>query len=64
MVKMLVIQSMYNLSDPELKRQANNRISFMKFLDYPGKIPDQTTVWYFLERLTKSGKDKAILEEL
>ncbi|MCK9632842.1 MAG: IS5 family transposase [Methanoregula sp.] len=64
MIKMLVLQSMYNLSDPELERQANDRISFMKFLDYPEKIPDQTTVWYFRERLAKTGKDKAIWEEL
>jgi IS5 family transposase len=27
MVKMLVLQSMYTLSDPELERQANDRIS-------------------------------------
>jgi IS5 family transposase len=45
MVKLLVFQSMYNLSNPELERQANDRISFMKFLDFPEKIPDQTTVW-------------------
>lgn len=64
MVKLLVLQSMYNLSDPELERQANDRISFMKFLDFPEKIPDQTTVWYFRERLAKTGKDKAIWEEL
>ena len=64
MVKMLVLQSMYNLSDPELERQANDRISFMKFLGYPEKVPDQTTVWYFRERLTKTGKDKDIWQEL
>ena len=64
MVKMLVLQSMYNLSDPELERQANDRISFMKFLGFPEKIPDQTTVWYFWERLAKTGKDKVIWQEL
>ena len=64
MVKLLVLQSMSNLYDPELERQANNRISFMKFLHFPEKIPDQTTVWYFRERLAKTGKDKAIWEEL
>jgi IS5 family transposase len=64
MVKLLVLQSIYNLSDPELERQANDRISFMKFLDFPEKIPDQTTVWYFRERLAKTGKDKAIWKEL
>ena len=40
MIKMLVLQSMYDLPDPELERQANDRISFMKFLDYPEKVPD------------------------
>jgi len=64
MVKMLVLQSMYNLSDPELERQVNDRISFMKFLGFPEKIPDQTTVWYFRERLAKTGKDEAIWNEL
>ena len=55
---------MYNLSDPALERQANDRISFMNFLGFPEKIPDQTTVWYFRERLAKTGKDKAIWSEL
>lgn len=64
MVKMLVLQSMYNLSDPELERQVNDRISFMRFLGFPEKVPDQTTVWYFRERLVKTHKDRAIWEEL
>jgi len=64
MTKMLVLQSLYGLSDPELERQANDRISFRKFLGFPEKIPDQTTVWYFRERLTKTGKDRAIWDEL
>ncbi|WML67397.1 MAG: hypothetical protein METHP_00922 [Methanoregula sp. SKADARSKE-2] len=49
MVKMLVLQSVYTLSDPELERQVNDRISFMKFLGYPNKVPDQTTIWHFRE---------------
>jgi IS5 family transposase len=64
MVKMLVLQSMYNLSDPELERQANDRISFLKFLGFPEKIPDRSTVWYFRERLARTGKEKAIWNEL
>ena len=35
MVKLLVLQSMYNLFDPELERQANDRISFMNFKTFP-----------------------------
>ena len=43
MVKMLILQSWYGLSDPELERQANDRISFHKFLGFPERIPDRST---------------------
>lgn len=64
MVKMLVLQSWYGLSDPELERQATDRISFRKFLGFPEVIPDRATVWAFRERLGKTGKNKEIWEEL
>jgi IS5 family transposase len=64
MVKLLVLQSMYGLSDPELERQANDKISFLKFLGLPEKIPDQSTIWYFRERLIKHKKLDLIWEEL
>ena len=51
MIKLLVLQSMYGLSYPELERQANDKISFLRFLGFPEKVPDHTTVWYFQERL-------------
>ena len=44
MMKMLVLQSWHGLSDPELERQANDRISFHKFLGFPKRIPDRSTV--------------------
>ena len=64
MMKMLVLQSWYGLSDPELERQANDRISFHKFLGFPERIPDRSTVWAFRERLIDTGKDERIWEEL
>lgn len=64
MVKLLVLQQWYGLSDPELERQAVDRLSFMNFLGFPEDIPDFTTVWYFRERLAESGKDQAIWAEL
>lgn len=64
LLKMLVLQSFYGLSDPEIERQANDRISFRKFLGFPEKIPDHTTLWYFRERLMKSGKENAVWEML
>jgi len=64
MVKMLVLQEWYGLSDPELERQANDRISFRMFLGFPGEIPDATTVWLFRKRLAESGRDRLVWEEL
>ncbi|WP_255590956.1 IS5 family transposase [Methanobacterium spitsbergense] len=64
MMKMLVLQSWYGLLDPELERQANDRISFHKFLGFPERIPDRSTVWAFKERLIYTGKDEKIWEEL
>ena len=64
MVKLLVLQQWYGLSDEELERQAVNRIDFQHFLGYPEEIPDSTTVWLFRERLAQTGKDDEIWEEL
>ena len=64
MVKLLVLQSWYGLSDPELERQASLRIDFMHFLGYPEKAPDYSTVWRFRERLAETGTDKKVWAEL
>jgi IS5 family transposase len=64
MVKLLVLQAWYGLSDPELERQVNDRISFRHFLGYPDKAPDYSTVWQFRERLAETGRDKKVWREL
>jgi len=47
MVKILFIQSLYNLSDPDLEDQLNDRISFQRFagLWLDDKVPDYSTIW-------------------
>jgi IS5 family transposase len=35
MVKLLVLQQWHGLSDPELEKQAADKLSFMKFLGFP-----------------------------
>ncbi len=64
MIKILVLQEWHGLSDPELERQITDRISFRKFLGFPEVVPDYTTVWAFRERLSKTGRDKKIWQEL
>ena len=53
MFKLLVLQSLYNLSDEQVEFQVRDRLSFMRFLDLglEDRIPDATTLWLFRESL-------------
>ena len=64
MVKLLVLQAWYGLSDPELERQVDDRLSFQRFLGFPEKAPDYSTVWSFRERLAETGTDRLLWAEL
>jgi len=64
MIKLLLLQAWYGLSDQELEYQVSDRISFLRFLGFPDKAPDYSTVWRFRERLAKTGKDREIWDEL
>ena len=44
MVKILLLQQWYSLSDPQIERDIRDRISFMKFLGFPEKLPDRNTI--------------------
>jgi IS5 family transposase len=63
-VKALILQSWFNLSDPELERQVADRISFRVFLDTTEVIPDFSTVWLFRERLIECGRYEDLWKEL
>ena len=63
MIKLLILQQMYGLSDPQLELQVADRFSFRVFLGTTEVIPDYTTVWLFRERLIKNGKLEAVWEE-
>jgi transposase, IS5 family len=56
--KMLVLASLYNLSDESLEFQVRDRLSFMRFLGLAlhDPVPDATTIWLFREELVKAGK--------
>jgi len=64
MVKLLVVQQWYGLSDIELERQAADRISFQRFLGWPSQPPDYSTVWQFRERLAATMTDAVLWGEL
>jgi len=64
MIKILVLQQWYDLSDQRMERELANNISFMNFLGFPETIPDSTTIWLFRDRLKEKGKIDAIWQEL
>ncbi len=63
-VRILLLQGWYGLSDPELEFQINDRLSFRNFIGFPEKVPDFTTVWKIRERLTRSNIIDSIWVEL
>lgn len=64
MFKILILQQWYGLSDMEAEKQIADRISFMEFLGYPDEIPDSRTIWLFRERMSKTGTDRIVWNEL
>jgi len=56
MFKILVIQTLNNLSDERTEYLINDRLSFMRFLGLglSDRVPDAKTVWLFRERLTQA----------
>jgi IS5 family transposase len=65
-LKCLILQYLYNLSDPALEDVLIDRLSFQRFLgiSFDTEIPDFTTIWRFRERLIKAGLLKKIFKNV
>ena len=64
MVKCLLLQSLYNISDESCEYQINDRLSFKRFigLSVSDKAPDEKTIWLFRERLKHGGLHEKIFD--
>jgi len=62
--RMLVLQSLYNLSDEQIEYQVGDRMSFTRFLGlgFEDRIPDGTTLWLFREKLAQAGVLKKLFD--
>ena len=62
--RMLILQSLYNLSDEQVEYQVRDRLSFTRFLScgIEDCIPDGTTFWLFREKLAKAGVIKKLFD--
>lgn len=65
MFKILIIQSLYNLSDDGVEYQILDRLSFMRFLGLKigSRVPDAKTIWLFREQLTEAGLTEKLFDQ-
>ena len=57
MFRILVLQSLYTLSDDQAEYPLRDRLSFMRFagLALHDPVPDAKTIWLFCEQLVRAG---------
>jgi IS5 family transposase len=57
MFRLVVLQTLYTLSDDQAEYQLRDRLSFMRFvgLGLHEPVPDAKTIWLFREQLTRAG---------
>ena len=65
MFKMLILQTLYNLSEERIEMQVLDRLSFMRFLGIGigDSVPDANTVWIFKEALKKHGLTRDLFDQ-
>jgi IS5 family transposase len=65
MFKIMILQSLYNLSDDQIEFQVRDRLSFMRFLGLGigDTVPDAKTVWLFREQLTQAELVKKLFQQ-
>jgi len=65
MFKILILQSLYNLSDDQTEFQIRDRLSFMRFLSLSlhERVPDAKTIWDFRNQLTEAGLTKRLFKK-
>jgi IS5 family transposase len=63
LLRVMILQHLYGLSDPQAEEQLKDRLSFQKFvqLDAHEAVPDETTICRFRQRLIECGLHEKLL---
>lgn len=66
MIKAILIQQWYNLSDVELENNLRDRLSFIRFCEFnlEDSVPDHSTISRFRKKMIKAGIHKKLLIEV
>jgi IS5 family transposase len=64
MLKTVMLQKWFNLSDPQAEEQLNDRMSFRRFVGLRGEepAPDETTIVVFRQRLREANLDRTLFD--
>jgi IS5 family transposase len=64
MLKIVLLQKWFNLSDPQAEEQLNDRLSFRRFVGLRGdeRAPDETTIVKFRARLREGGVERELFD--
>jgi transposase, IS5 family len=64
MLKIVMLQKWFNLSDPQAEEQLNDRVSFRRFVGLRGEAaaPDETTIVKFRRRLREADLDAKLFD--
>jgi IS5 family transposase len=64
MFKVLILKTLYNLSDEATELMIRDRISFMEFLGltFADRVPDAKTIWLFAEQLKELGLERKLFD--
>lgn len=65
MLKILVLQQLYNLSDDQTEFMIRDRFSFLRFLklDHHSNIPDAKTIWLFREKIKTAKLERLLFDK-
>jgi len=66
MLRVMILQHLYGLSDPQAEEQLRDRLSFQKFVGLSAQeaVPDETAICRFRERLLACALHERLLEML
>lgn len=63
LLRIMILQHLYGLSDPQAEEQLKDRLSFQKFVQLTSEenVPDETTICRFRQRLIECGLHEQML---
>lgn len=64
MLKIIILQRLYNLSDEQMEFQLNDRLTFKRFvgIEFSHKVPDTNTIWNFKEKLKENDNERKLFD--